>query len=152
MIRALRDRHRWMTLGMAVLSVGGLGAGVMSRQAIPTMTTLPEPLLQAPKPSAQSIVRQGAALWEGARLSTTVYPDQIVLTPLEALRRPDPLLYWAPTAADLEGPLPEGARLLGAVEESPEQRFPLSQSNGWVYIFSLAHGQIVARMAVGGER
>ncbi|MEL6343609.1 MAG: hypothetical protein AAFV53_10800 [Myxococcota bacterium] len=150
MIQALRQRHRWMTGGMAIIAASGLITGLVSRPLMPTMADLPAPLVQQTRPSVQPALRSGAGLWTGASVETTIFPEEVMLTTIEPLRRPDPLLYYSPNEAAVDAPLPANARLLGAIIDGPDQRFALPANEGWLYIFSLAHGQIVARLALGG--
>ena len=146
MIRPLRSRHRILTTIMLVVSAGGLGVGLAARRPMPTMTTLPAAL----SPEAAPITTPLPLSWtgEGAPVAALDARGRLSLTLGEPLRRPDPLLYWAP-AAGMGQPgegLPDGAIFLGAVTGDPAQRLALPDAvgPGRLLIFSLGHAQVVA--------
>ena len=152
MIRRLRQRHRVMSGGL-LLAVIGSGIALISRPTDAVMEQLPSPLTEAAASAAQPL-KSGDDLWDGAQLRTTIYPDQVVISPLQPLRHPDCLLYWTPMA-NREGELPKVARLLGAVAEQPVQRIPvpasLTMSTGHLLIYSLGHSEVIAWLSLAPE-
>ena len=152
MIRPLRSRHRWMTALMGVTALGGLGIGVMNRAPAAEMARLP-PVLLPPPPSAPGRPLQaGADLWQGARLSTSIYPARVTLNVAIPLYRPDPLLYWVPQTSPVGQPLPKNAILLGPVAAGPgQQSFRLPQPTGALLLYSLAHGEVFASLNLAPE-
>jgi hypothetical protein len=152
MIRRLRQRHRLLT-GALVLPLIGAGIALASRPAVPVMDALPPPLA-AGAPSASAPLWSAADRWIGAVIATTLHPDQVVLTPIEPLRRPDCLLYWSPRPAEGDG-LPGGAVLLGAISGDAGQHIPLPAAaradDGVLLIYSLGHSTVVASLALGGQ-
>jgi hypothetical protein len=146
MNHALRSRHRWMTSAMAVVALGGLATGLLARPAPATMSALPTPLQNTLAPSESVPLLQGADLWDGAEIDTTIYPDQVVLTVREPLRAPAPLLYQA--SAPSPTGVPDDARLLGTMSGEPDQRFPLPSTGGTLIIFSLGHGTVLATLSL----
>ena len=155
MIRALRSRHRWMTAGMGVVAIAGLSAGVASRPRPAVMSTLPDVLLRRSSPTmARPNAPPRAAgdqLWKGARLHTVIYDDVVELSVRSALYRPAPLVYWTP--ADTAGStLHPRAVLLGALTaDRAPQRLPLPSPTGALVLFSLAHGEVFARLPLPSE-
>lgn len=156
MIRALRSRHRWMTAGMGLVALAGLGAGVARRAPPAVMAQLPSVLRSAPAAGGADVRPAGPLRWAGddswlgARLRTEVYSDAVQLTVLEPLRRPDPLLYWSPAPSGADSALPDGAVLLGRVLADPApQRFRLPpRAEGALLLFSLAHGEVFASLSL----
>jgi hypothetical protein len=65
-------------------------------------------------------------------------------------RAPDVLAYWS-AAEPRDGELASDALLLGPVGER-ERTFRLPEAareRGWIVVFSLAHGEVVASIALG---
>jgi hypothetical protein len=151
MIRRLRQRHRLMT-GALIVPLIGVGIALASRPTDAVMETLPPPLAQDAASDAALLI-QHEDHWTGASIDTTVRPDQIVLSPTEPLRKPDCLLYWAPTLSDAK--IPDGAVLLGSVTGDPDQRLPVpaaaSMTTGHLLIYSLGHSEVFATMPLAGE-
>lgn len=150
MIRRLRKRHQVMTAGLA-LAVAGAAIGLASRPTDAVMAELPPPLSEA-EAATSAPLRSGDDLWEGAAMATTLHPDQIVLSAIEPLRRPDCLLYWTPSAAR-DSALPDGVRLIGVVADQPEQRLPvpagIDLTQGHLLIYSLGHAEVFAWLPLG---
>ncbi len=156
MNRTLRFRHRWMTTLMGVSALAGLTVALNQRPPAAVMPRLPDVLLNAggapPPAPAHGSLRRGEELWEGAQLRTELYAEVVELTVVAPLYRPTPLLYWAPAAPALGDPLPDGAVLLGPLSNDPRpQRFRLPDSTGALTLFSLAHGEVFASLALAQE-
>lgn len=150
MIAKLRARHRWMSALMGVVSLGGLGVALASRVAPPVMPTLPAPVSAAALPAGPPL-SVDEALWTGASIRTARYAEAVVLSPLEPLRMPDPLVYLAASAPAGEA-LPQGARLLGSLSDAANQPFPVpANAQGHLIVYSLAHDRVVAHAALGAR-
>lgn len=134
---------------MGLCALGGLGVALAARVPPPVMPTLPAPLAASARPAGAPL-SSSDTLWTGAALRTERFPELLLLSPLEPLRVPDPLLYFSATAPEGEA-LPEHARLLGAVSDAPEQPFPLpAEAQGHLILYSLGHDRVVAHAALGG--
>jgi hypothetical protein len=106
-----------------------LAAGLMARRPVPTVGSLSgesgEPVLAATGPRVVTDLEDGTLvamqLLEGAE-------GKVLGVSVEGQPgRPEWLAYWAPEADSAGGRMPEGALLLGALEEHRENRFDLPE-------------------------
>lgn len=151
MILRLRSQHRTTFAMLAIVLPVGLGLAFASRKSVPPSMNVPREgsLLQASRdpPVRDAIVTAGAAsvrlrLWaadsKGSRL--------LELTPQRDLELPDVLVYWARSEEVRE--LPRESVLLGSLAGTQTRRFTLPDraSDGRLYLYSLAHQQLVASL------
>jgi hypothetical protein len=126
-----------------------LGAAVTLAVAV---RAEPPPMKELPGSLAMMAAPEGEPLWrsQDSGLSWALYPQLVEVTVLEPMRRPDPSVWWA-SEAPQGGQLPQGAVLLGLLPESGVQRLLLPQSSGHLVVFSLADGEVLATVALGGR-
>lgn len=170
MIRSLRAWHArlWPLLTLGVL--GGVVASVRTRSAegdaprgagdLPAAVVWSSPG-QLPGPGMATIPGEEPVQTEdhifgdpGGKLAVYQRGDELVAVIVCdrcAVDHPDPLAYWAPTAAT-DG-LPAGAKLIGGVSRGevaldlPAEANPL---HGQLILYSLGHAVVIGQIALGG--
>jgi hypothetical protein len=141
MNRALRRRHLRM---VAVLGVAGAALLAAAESVHRRPVTVPSLLsLDRPTPPRR-LVAETRALGLAVRLlaDSGGVATHIELDPLEPIRIPDPLAYWAPLPRGTE--LPANAVLLGALHSGRVLRAPLPSAEGELLLYSLATRQVMA--------
>ncbi len=147
----LRKRHRVFVVALAVALPAAFAAAIVGRQEAPTAGELPtDPralgAVEALAAGAGSL--QIVESEERTRFSVRHDVDRVAIAQTLGAPRPDLLAYWSPTRALDE--LPADVVLLGTV--SPlERTFARPRERGWVVLFSLAHGEIVAQAELGAR-
>jgi hypothetical protein len=141
----LRKRHRALVVAWAVALPAAFAAAIVGRQEAPTAGELPtDPralgAVEALGAGAGSL--QIVEHADGARFSVRHDGERVAIAQTLGPPLPDLLAYWSPTPALDE--LPAEVVLLGAVS-TLECTFELPRERGWVVLFSLAHGEIVAQ-------
>ena len=157
MIRPLRSRHRVIFVVLALALPAGLAAALVSRPADPTLDQLPQ-ALQAPAALKGGMVLWSlAGGWEGVPLEAQLSVDgagsvSLVVTPVEDPRLPDLLVYWSPEGAGQRALADDEALLLGRVAGAQPVSLPVppetAARGGYLLLFSLAQGQVVASAPV----
>jgi hypothetical protein len=146
--------RRWHGHTALLLAVGlpiGFAWAITGRDPMPVSASLPadprfRPIaLPLPADAGQALALQAAdAMWQ-VRLTD----DRIAIVQTEGEPRPDLLAYWASqaqTGTALEE-LPQDARLLGPVARE-ERTWARPEGDGMVILFGLAHGEVVAQLAL----
>lgn len=151
MIRPLRARHRAIFAVLAILLPVGLAAALVSRPVDPALDELPEPLRDSHLPQGGAVAWSLAGGWEGVPIDAELRVKgaaRLVVTPVEDPRLPDLLIYWSPEGAGQRALADGEARLLGRVAGSQPLSLPVPPETvargGYLLLFSLAHGQVVA--------
>jgi hypothetical protein len=153
-IRPLRQRHRRVTTGLALLLPLAYGAAILARE--PEGTWELPPVARAENPGlgdGGQVVLAGREAWGGlpleARFTAGVEQKSehgvVELTPLEPLREPDLLVYW--TSSEARDALPSFAVLLGRLGEV-RRSWRLPHAGGYLTLFDLAHGELIASRPV----
>ena len=146
MIAKLRRRHRFLLIGLAPIALGVLVSALAARAPTPRVAALPV---------VAAVAEGGAVLWEREDLFPS-WPARVTgragrVIELKALRpliRPDVLVYWTPTAKAGLATLPEDAHLVGRIDGTTVQRFPLPAHgrpvpDGALVLYSLGHQEVV---------
>lgn len=166
MTRALRKRHRQLTLALALLVPPAVVLALRARVAQP-ISPLPASLATI-EPSRDPGDRwlvplgdgelqvslrfvAGGAVDDPSNRGEVAQPA-IELAGTSRAGTPEILVYW--TSNDPRGDaLPEDAILLGPLPFGSRARLPLpraaAKSSGFLVLYSLSHGNVVARRALG---
>lgn len=146
MIRPLRQRHRWILLGLSVALPLLFVAGLLARKAPAVMESLPATgrVLEADAYPVVVAEREGDSLGVQLRLRADGRPARrmaLELAPRQHLREPDLLVYWHPGTA--AGVLPSDGYLLGTMDGARARVFALPDTAlhtyGTVIFYTLAH-------------
>jgi hypothetical protein len=151
MIHSLRQRHRWQILTLAVFLPIGLVLGLVGREPVPTVLTLPQSL-------APASLTLGPLAWQSDHLFTPKTPVLIRVwhslagagvcavsfsAPSDFIK-PDLMVYWHSGPAGQTEMLPTNAILLGAFSSAA---LPLpaevAHASGALVLYSLADGEVV---------
>lgn len=155
MIASLRRRHRGMTLALAVVAPAAFVTAIAVRPEPTRQAELPAPLVRAaPATASSTVVLESDALWQGRSLHTRVLTAgdryQLELAADEPLRAPDVLVY-ASAATTEDAVLPPDARLLGRLGDGTPRVLMLGHAiPERLWLFSLAHGEVLAHADLGG--
>ena len=145
----LRRRHAALITALALVLPIAFAAAIATRQAPavarelafePRPANSPEPL-----PAGQGALalfrRADGPLWQTRHDAT-----RITIVQLDGAEAPDLLAYWTPRDAGGDK-LPPDAVLLGPLPGG-ERTFARPGAGGALVLFSLAHGEIIARTAL----
>jgi len=149
MIAPLRGRHRLMIGLIAPLVIVLFVLALKARPSLPVMDEPPAALVE-PSPGDGEVLFERPELFSrpaiAGRVRATATGLQLELEPREAPRLPSVLVYWTaaaspPSIADLAS-----ARLLGPLDDTRTQVFPLPDSarGGYLVLYSLGHQELVA--------
>lgn len=156
MIRALRVRHRIAATVMAVGLPILFGSALAVRRP-PRQMEAP-PVLAAHDLRSWIVTGFQSQMFGALPVQYNQIADQepprqagVELVRSAPWAVPDPLLYWSVEKSEDERTLPIEAYLVGAVGADETQRFALPADallrNGWLFMYSLAHQEVVARAA-----
>ena len=154
MIRTLRRRHRRMIWTLAIIVPVLFVAALLARPTPPIADGL---ALEA-TPAYPTEVNAWDDLWPSVPITTRLLADRmpaeqlaVELTPTEALLRPDVLVYWVPGEVQ-EAALPETSYLLGALQGTEPQVWPLPEEaryvSGTLLLYSLPHDEVIAHTSL----
>jgi hypothetical protein len=140
LIRALRQRHQRIFLGLAVALPLLFIAALAVRPSWPTQ---PSP---GPAPSTEDWTAIGGLEGGRALIEQQGTQEWLHLVRTDALVAPDVLVYWTDEAPDLDSPLPDDAVLLGALGDVGSSTFdlPARSVSGALVLYSLGHRNLVA--------
>jgi hypothetical protein len=156
-IAPLRRLHGRLLAALSVLVPAGFLAGLAARTPEPRMAELPGSLAEGPAPPAAA-----ADLWKrddlfrlpiDAALSRA--PDgglAVTLEPRSDLRRPEVLVYWAPSGEGASN-LPPDAILLGRLSGTARRTFRLpvaEEPGGGLFLYSLGHQSVLEAVRLDG--
>jgi hypothetical protein len=158
-IASLRHRHRQLIAGLALAAPVAIVAALAARNPPVSTPAFPAPLAREFSPVVPEDalpVLESALLWPGLSVQTRVLTDAgalyLELMPHEAVRAPALMLY-ASMASAADASLPADARLLGPFAGSHKQAYALGpNSPASLWLFSLAHGEVVARASLAAIR
>lgn len=156
MIHARRVAHRRI-FGVLVVAIPALwAAGLLLRPELPPLSPADRRLLaeagfrtDAPEgaPGTRVVAAGPAEFRVGVERGARGEP-LLALQPTRAILEPDLLVYWTPPGSDAPG---AGSVLLGSLAGSAARRLPLPEraaGGGSIVVYSLAHGEVVARLAL----
>lgn len=152
MIRSLRARHRAIFVVLAALVPAGYAAALLGRRAAPPTSAWPEATVTPAASGDERLVT-----WSPISLRTRIRraDDGTLAVALESWREPAPpdaLVYWSASEPG-DGELPDDARLLGPLGNGPRAlSLEHAPEGGWLVLFSLGHGEVVASLALAEER
>ena len=140
-----------MTTALAIVLPSLFCAAILARE--PEATWELPPAARALDPelgSVGQVLLSGPGAWGGLPLDARFAPSPgegavVELTPVQPLRRPDLLVYWTSDKATDE--LAPDALLLGKLGES-RRSFALSREGGYLTLFDLAQGELIASQPV----
>jgi len=156
MIRALRRRHRRVTLALAVCLPIALVTALASRPAEPLDDNAFADRSEPDRPASdRNTLDLGSS--PGPNVSSTLWASEriVELTTRAAIDHPDVLVYWIPSAGSGAGSaaLPADARLLGPLGGVGTRRFRLPPdgqlAGSRLILFSLGHGTRVTTIPLG---
>jgi hypothetical protein len=139
-----RQVHRLLWPVLLPVLGAAVTVGLAVRAKPPPMDLLPSALAPLPPPEGQPLSVQ-----EQDGLRVALYPDLLEVSVLEPLREPDPSLWL--TSSPPQGGLPSGAVLLGLLPEQGVLRVAMPHTRGHLVVFSLADGQILSTLSLGGS-
>jgi hypothetical protein len=147
MIAPLRARHRWMIAVIAVLLSIGFAAAIAGRDDERDLARLPD-ALRDEGPSLGDVMSIASVLHDGRAFTVTRGTVRDVVAVRQESGEPVPslLAYWS-AASSVADELPGDAVVLGAVA-AREHRFRVPREGGSVVLFSLAHGEVLASIAL----
>ena len=151
MIRPLRRRHRVTMVLLAVALPAILAAGLIARRPVPAVETLPDGVDEG---ALAGVPRMVTHLDGGGLVSMHLIeaPSGIsVALEVEGVRgRPEWLVYWSPESSSPGGRLPDGAWLLGALEENRRNLFDLPETAagpvGRVILYRPVSGEVLGSL------
>jgi hypothetical protein len=152
-ITSHRNRHRIIVTALAFFVPIVFVSGLIIRKPIPPSDRLP--IIQKDLATEQaSVFYEDKNLWKGQGITARVVAIErdrsnlfLELQGTRNLAEPDVLVYWS-ESQPLPERLAENAILLGKLSGAQVERLPLperaSAVRGYLTIYSLAHGKIVA--------
>lgn len=150
MIAPLRARHRRVIAVLAVALPVCFAAAIASRAPEPVGMTLPEELLG--HDAAEFVVREALSdARAGREYELRGSDDRSAFTVAQTAGEPAPdVLIYATSARDSLDELPADARFIAPLERG-ERRFGRPADAAAIVLFSLAHGEVVARFELEGR-
>ena len=161
MIRARRQLHARVFTGLAVALPLLFGTALWLRPQVPPQADpavkLRELAGQRTGPGSGGVqtidAREGDLRFEVAAAPAEDGGPAIAVRPSAAPLAPDLLVYWAPEGSEQPG---AGSFLMGALAGPAERRLRLppvatrstGNATGDVLVYSLAHGEVLARFAL----
>lgn len=150
MIQPLRNVHRRVSMGMAVVLPAVLFVGLAARRPVSISGGHDVAL-----PGRVQLLKQSAGGWQRHAMQTSLYRQldppydlYVTLNPVRPLNEPDVLLYWSESPA-AKSSLPDRARLLGAFEPASALALPRDlQPGGNLILYSLTHQSVVDSAAL----
>jgi hypothetical protein len=152
MIRALRQRHRATVIALAVVVPAAFALGIAARREIPVSPSAASGLSAVARDA--SVLWSRDDLWDKKPIRTRLLASRgtgqraVELVLRDPIVRPDLLLYWVPGEAKLRNSLPDGAFLLGGLEQSNPNPLALpamaGDQPGVLVIYSLADHELLA--------
>lgn len=153
MIAPLRARHRRVIGVLAIALPATFAVALATRSGDPRVAELPAAVATDAEP-LPVVLRRHVQMHAGRVYSSSFGPDPLLVALVQegGPQAADVLAYWS-ASEPRDGELAADALLLGAVG-ARERRFQLPEAareRGWLVLFSLGHGKIVASMALGKE-
>ncbi len=148
---ALRRRHRVLFGALALVVPTCFALALLGRDEVAKSSVLPaDPRASgALEPLAAGAGRMIELHADDAAWTARIDGGLVALAQSRGAARPDLHAYW--TAESVLDELPEDALHLGAVARA-ERTFALPGRAGTLVLFSLAHGEVVARGSLGEAR
>ena len=148
MIAPLRQRHRWMFIGLTAVLPALVAAAWLQRPTMPT-SSLPGELLAS---ASGDELASGDAGFADHRAQLSRFDSSIELLVQDPLRAPDVLAYLS-SAGTSGDALPPDARLLGAVHPTRTNVYALGASeSGELLLYSLGHQALIDRATLTALR
>jgi hypothetical protein len=122
MTQPLRRAHRSIWLGLGVI-LPALLAGGLALRPPQAPEERPTDRITLRLPNGTEMVADSRELWGSA------------------VDAPDPLVYWSGDSAGM----PANSHLIGSLERGRHAALPLPESGGYLVLYSLAHGEVVAK-------
>lgn len=152
MILALRQVHRRIFIGLAVLIPAGFITAIAARRPIPVADSLPAALAGAAT-DFKTVLWTRQDFFRQAGISTRLVGDGVAKGKLAVtfeapnnFAKPDLLVYWAQGTKGVPDALPGNSQLLGAFAGQAPLQLPLDAMNieGRLILYSLADQEVVA--------
>lgn len=146
MIAPLRRRHRWMITGLACVVPMVVFAALSQRPGVDLQRPATVPA-SAPEPGQQQVLE---SLFDDPSLEGRLWQEAgaavLQVTASAAPTRPDPLVYWSPSAPAVT--LPADAVLLGPLPSRGPRLYELppgADGGSFLILYSLAHQEVVSQ-------
>jgi hypothetical protein len=142
-------------LALAALLPLAVAGALAARPTLPSAGGAPRPAASMAAHRQARVHGDGLTLDALVPATTASAPRELELALRATAPYPELLVYWSDGRPAGEDALPDGSRLLGTIAaDAGPRRYPLPPDAGGaspaVLVYDLAHGRVVARLALGG--